>query len=446
MKISKLFPLLAVSFLLVACAREKGLDVFQPLEDSQKVVEASDEAPEIKVTPMVDILFVIDDSWSMKDEIETLSRNIPLFVEAFAAYSHIDYQIAVVPVWDSIRYQDAALNPNGPVAQFSTKTLPNGEMIQQRNFWSKGELLPLKAKNEQGQLVELVNEPRFMTARTPDLQSVLVNTLLLKPVEHIPGRDPETNEYVAGAGQGPEFEELFSPVKAAFSDLMLNNLESGANRGFSRKGAHKVVVFLSDADDESQNLTASQLDRFMRELTGDNTRSSFSTFAVMYPSGRARSQKCSYDPGIGTDATAEKLSEFMTLTQGTVLSICDKFGEKLAGMGEKVVSRTLKNIVVPLTRYPEYRETVAAMTDASNAEATEVQDESGTPWLQVFYGEEEIPMSNGSDYGWSWDFDKNSIIIRGADRLTPVEGAEFNIQFTAVNLRNLRNGGVKQSF
>jgi hypothetical protein len=440
MKKQMILSILFTSIFAAGCARDKGLDVFSPLEDSQKVVEASDEAPEIKVTPMVEVVFVVDDSWSMTEEIKILSRNIPQFVEAFSKYTNIDYQIGVVPVWDSIRYQDSALNPKAPVAQFSSKTLPNGEVVQQRNFWSKGELLPLKAKNEQGQIVELVNEPRFITARTPDLQTVLTNTLLLNPVEHIPGRDPKTNEYVAGAGQGPEFEELFSPVRAVFSDLMLNNPETGANRGFSRKCSHKVIVFVTDADDESQNLTPSQLDRFLRELTGDNSRSSFSTFAVMYPSGRARNSKCSYDPGIGSDATADKLAEFMALTQGTVMSICDNFGDKLAALGESVVNNTLKNIVVPLTRYPEYTQTVAAMTDSAT------EDENGTPWLQVFYGEEEIPMADGSDYGWSWDFDKNSIIIRGADKLEPVVGAEFKIKFTAINLRNLNIDGVKQSF
>lgn len=436
----------------IGCARDKSLDVYQPQQEFEKVTAASNEVPDIKVTPQVDILFVIDNSWSMKEEISNLSKNIPRFVQAFTKYQQLDFHIGVTTIWDTIRYQDAVINPNAPVAQFSEVTREDGTTVTRRNFWSNGELLPLVSQKSPDSLTDVHLEgDRFVSATTENLEQVLIDTLLLQPVEHIPGRDPLTEEYVPGAGQGPEFEELFSPVKEAFSNSQLNNVQSGANKGFSRVGAHKVVVFVTDADDESQNLTASQLDRFLRQLTNDNSRASFTTFSVMYKNEdkaeeSSRKLICDYDPGLEDKnkkfVGADKLNDFMRITGGTSLSICDSdFGDELAKMGESVVEQALGNIVIPLERYPQYI-------------PTEKGDDV-TDWLKVFYGEQEVPLltnlkdnddSEDAWFGWSWDFDRNAIIIRGANRLTPVAGAQFQIQFTAVDLKNNQNGGVKQSF
>ncbi len=444
--------LLTLTLLLFAigCARNKSLDVYQPQQEFEKITAGSNETPDIKITPKVDILFVIDNSESMKEEISNLSRNIPRFVRAFTEYQQLDFHIGVTTIWDSIRYQDPALNPNAPVPQFTELTQDDGTVIQSRNFWSKGELLPLVAtKSNDGVSDSVLPGDRYVTAVTENLEQVLINTLLIQPVKHHPGWKNGTNNtvYEPGAGKGPEFEELFSPVKEAFSNPLLNNLQSGPNKGFSRNEAHKVVVFLTDADDESQNLTASQLDRFLRQLTNDNTRAGFSTYAVMFrdeDKEKYNSSTCDFDPGLEDDNTkkfvgADKLNAFMSLTRGKKLSICDTdFGDELAAMGESVVEQALSNIVVPLSRYPQY-----------------IQPQTGenpSSWLKVFYGEEEIPLlqnlatSKAKEdqwYGWSWDFDHNAIIIRGADRLVPVVGAEFQIQFTAVDMKNNRSGGVK---
>ena len=451
MKMKKILGWTLVVF-AVGCARDKSLDVYQPQQEFEKITAASNEVPDIKVTPQVDILFVIDNSWSMKEEIANLSRNIPRFVQAFTEYQQLDFHIGVTTIWDSIRYQDAALNPSGPVAQFTEVALEDGSTVQRRNFWSNGELLPLVGEKSASGLTDtLLEGQRYVTASTDNLEQVLIDTLLIQPVRHIPGWKEgfEGSVYEPGAGDGPEFEELFSPVKEAFSNPLLNNKMTGPNNGFSRIGAHKVVVFLTDADDETQNLTASQLDRFLRQLTNDNTRAGFSTYAVMFRDedrGKSGTATCDYDPGLEDQndrfVGADKLNAFMSLTRGTTLSICDTdFGDELAAMGESVVNQALGNIVVPLERYPQYLQPQ--------------EGENPTDWLKVFYGEEEIPVLQnlrGADdtqdqwYGWSWDFDRNAIIIRGANRLTPVAGAEFQIQFTAVDMKNNRNGGVQQSY
>lgn len=448
----KTFIALTLLFIAVGCGRDKSLDVYQPQQEFEKVTAASNEIPDIKVTPKVDILFVIDDSWSMREEIANLSRNIPRFVEAFTEYQQLDFQIGVTTIWDSIRYQDPALNPNAPVSQFTEVTLDDGTVVQRRNFWSQGELLPLVINKSDDGLSDTLSEgERYITATTENLDQVLINTLLIRPVEHVPGWKEGANNtiYEAGSGQGPEFEELFSPVKQAFSSPLLNNLQSGPNKGFSRNGAHKVVVFLTDADDESQNLTASQLDRFLRQLTNDNSRSGFSTHAVMFRNedfGKKHDVKCDFDPGLKDKSKkfigADKLNEFMSITQGTSLSICDAdFGDELAKMGQNIVDQALGNIVIPLERYPQYIQPL--------------EGESPTQWLKVFYGEEEIPLlqnlkasEDDEDewYGWSWDFERNTIIIRGANRLDPVAGGEFQIRFTAVDMKNNRNGGVEPTY
>lgn len=437
-KVNSLTLILFASFLAAACSKNKAIDSYQDQEQAQRVIEASDEMPEILVKPKVDILFVIDTSKSMEQEIKNLSENIKSFSKAFTQIDQIDFHIGVVTIWDSIRYQDPIRNPNAPVAQFMTVD-EDGVPVTKRNFWGFGELLPLESLSPEGEVVELSSQARFVSNQTLDLESTLAQTLLMDPPEYNPGRDDETNEYVPGKGVGPEFEELFSPVQAVFAKQI------STNAGFSRSGAHKVVVFLTDADDESIDITATQMDKFMRDLTGDQLRRRFSTYSVMYPNGRTPSGSCKADPGLDDNYTAQKLTEFMNITQGQIYSICDKnFGESLAQMGESIRQQTLSHIVVDLNRYPEF-------IDLDYESLDELSDEElnehilNNTWLLVTYGDQIIPPQGDGEYGWSWDRKSNSLIIEGVENfLEPVDGAEFKIQFTGINMKNVRNGGVKQ--
>lgn len=70
-------------------------------------VAATESKPQIlNVTPKVDIMMVIDNSDSMLDEQNDLSRNIDRFTTGLASNSGIDFHIATVSVWDTVTFKE----------------------------------------------------------------------------------------------------------------------------------------------------------------------------------------------------------------------------------------------------------------------------------------------------------------------------------------------------
>lgn len=206
--------------------------VEQPAQPEKPVfpkVEDSDKAPVIPpkqtyhqtknmhgepAVPM-DILFVVDTSASMCPKQANVRKNIQRFVEGFLKNNRIDFHIGVTTAWDSNLFG----------------TSP-------RKF-RNGELRPIKVRGRD-------QADRFITPKTKDLQNTLANTLDVG-VEDFKPQSPSTS--------GPEREEVFSPIEAAFSSDMLN----GPNSGFRRPEAHLAVVILTDSEDLSPGSGANGL-------------------------------------------------------------------------------------------------------------------------------------------------------------------------------------------
>ncbi len=235
----------------------------------------------------VDVLFVIDNSASMKAHQDRLVSNINKFAEAFLNNSDVDFHVGVVKVYDSKTY---------------ASTVPNGEL--HGGFVKRG------------------------TNTIAELQAILkVGVLDL-------------------ANGGPQFEEVFSPIKAALSEDMAN----GANAGFYRSDAHLAVIMITDANDDSVNFDETNLQAFLDQLKKGRSEK-YSTYAVL-ANASDEGVACKTDPSGAPD----RINNFIKITNGKKFSLCDRdYGKKLARVGSEITAKAVFNRVVELTNVPDLR-------------------------------------------------------------------------------------------
>jgi hypothetical protein len=184
--------------------------------------ELAAEVKTYDLTPKVDILVVVDNSMSMKIHQENLAKNISGFVKGFAENQLLDFHFGVVPIWDSVHFDKDV----------------HGLTV--RRHYPLGHLLPLKNPDfdpKKPDSKEFLEGDRFISKATPNYIEVMKKTLLV------------------GEDLGPAFEELFTPVLPALSD----ELAAGDNKGFYRKDAFLIIVFISDTDDSKVDISPSQL-------------------------------------------------------------------------------------------------------------------------------------------------------------------------------------------
>lgn len=174
--------------------------------------------------PQVDVLFVIDNSDSMKSAQENLSANINRFVEGFSRNRMIDYHVGVVSVWDRSE-------------RFLTK---------KKDPYAQGELRYIKDAG--GRTLQ----SRFVS-RFKDAERILAATLKIGIAPYADG--------------GPEDEELFSPLSAALKKTGRGDV----NEGFFREDAHLAVVMITDADDSTANLTPEETAQELIDFKGGRT-------------------------------------------------------------------------------------------------------------------------------------------------------------------------------
>lgn len=540
-----LLPLLSV-----ACT-EATRDLYTPLEAPVEITASEKGTDAIATTPEVDILFVVDNSFSMEAEIQRASDDINRFVDVFTATNQLDFHIGVTTVWDSVRYSTE--NRQGEVDQFvrdadgSLAIDENGRNI--RNFWSRGELLPVPVVRN-GSLVREGGASRFLTASDNadgNLAEKMKQLLSVDVIAYEYQKDAEGEEVVCdpsgsnpdnlcsdeqlasiipGTGRGPEVEEIFSPIQSALTEPRLLD---GANRGFFRPNAFKVIVILSDADDSSVNISPSQLKLLLEQSNTRKPGNQFAVYSIM-PTERST---CDVDYALmarnqedGVRRLPEKVNQFMSdigmNNDNHIFEICSSFGEKLAGMGEDVVEKTLALTEIRLERYPTVTQNTirdgltqptalsvnaeelypeldcnpellaevynmlneplgseitttevtgedGEVTEAQTEVPTETETERlqtvddfvranqpeapfddlnyGPSWLRVCYDNQRVPVYDPSTgFGFQWDYDpardRNSILIRGGDLLTPVAGGVFTVHATALDLRNNQNGQI----
>lgn len=325
----------AVVFVLaivIGCANESPKLVPLPIGKKERVKDLG--GTKVSFNRAVDILFVIDDSGSMGDHQANLAKNVKLFTQSIINNQILDYHIGVL----TSNMDSEPFNPAPGVTY-------------------KGELWGVT---------------KFVTRQTPNAQLVLESNL-----------QPGTS--------GSSTEVFFTPVQAALT----NPLVSNENAGFYRSDAYLVVVFVTDADDQSQ-MKAADFQKFLVNLKGGDP-----TKVIAYGA---------YIPTVDTTCrTAEdharKIEEFFALVGGKTLGLCDvDFGTKLADLGADLVKRI--GSVLTLSR-PAQADTIV-----------------------VSFGSQVIP--NDPYKGWVFDPVRNAISFgEGIDLKPEPPGTEVEVDFIA---------------
>lgn len=268
--------------------------------------------------PKVDVLFVVDNSGSMSTHQRNVASNVAKFTSTFTKSSVLDYNIGVVTT-DMDGYS-----------------------------WGG-------RKSCCGQLVGTV---RVVNKGTPSGDQILASNLVV-------GTD------------GAASEKSFDPVEAALSAPLL----TGWNAGFYRQDASLAVIFLTDAEDQSDNIDATGLYRFLLNLKGGNV-SKVLGYGVIVPSNDT--SDCDRDEYRTTPDRIESFLSMVTNHKANIMNLCDPdFGTRLASMAKDIVDN-VGNIIY-LDRPPDINS------------------------IRVTYGAIELPK----DYekGWSFDLKKNAIML-----------------------------------
>lgn len=372
--------LLALSApLWLACQSETN--ALKPGPVAIESEEVLSDGVEVDINPMVDILFVIDDSGSMRAHQANLAKNINQFVDGFAKSSLIDFHIGVLSIWDSRRYGRYDIDENKVI---QAGDVPAIGRDGKRLFDPIGELKELKAPV--GLEAALKSQPKQYVTRGDNYVDILRETLKIGVREY----NKVTTDKVDASG--PEYEEVFTPVLAA----LRNPIADTKNKGFLRKNAHLVVIFVTDANDASV-VGADQMNDFFIKL---KDRGNFTVFGVINPTSQRLN--CARDPS----GPPGKIEDLISLTNGRVLNMCADYGPQLAEIGRMVQDRTLHEVRKPVR-----------LTSADK--------------IHVRYGDEDVPASQTN--GWTYDARTKTVILRGISDWDHKPGAKIRIRVERVD-------------
>ena len=393
----KRVTLLLTLCFLAACQNENG-----SLTGIPKPAEAPIQRSKVQVTadgleiaapdPRVDVLFVIDDSDSMKAHQENLSLNVGQFVDALSKTRNVDFHIGYTLIYDRSRYGAGHVVP--PVCP------ADSDAPGRVNYYDPGTLVPLKGPNLPEGRRFVTNADDYKTILTESLDPKKDTTLIKNLI------NPKAGDTKTCAG-GAEQEESFLPLLGTVENPGLSG-----NAGFRRPGAFFVAIILSDAKDGG--VTAGEYTpegvaaRIARAVGQKNDGvKKFRVFSVAIKPGSTmdgsknvnyKGESCEADPAfskssyalpngihytwpVGTIsenanplATLARLTEDADHATDQVLSICDSnYGEALANFGNQVGQDILPNIEFIIPR-------------------TEVEHQSGKG-LQILLGQQPLDPS-----------------------------------------------------
>lgn len=196
---------------------------------------------------------------------------------------------------------------------------------------------------------------------------------------------------------GSATEASFDPVAKALDPIML----SGPNKGFYRSSASFVVIFITDAEDQSQ-ISGQFL--YTKLLTMKNqVPQKVLAYGVIVPS---HVNNCERDDWSRPDRIEDFLGLVFNGGQGkNIFNLCDPaFGDKLADMAKDIVD--LVGRMIYLNRVP----------------AVET--------IKVTYGNVVLPRD--PDTGWMFDPQKNAIILgEKIDWASQPFGSRVSVQYEA---------------
>lgn len=115
------FFLFCMVQVLTACYNGESKLISRDLNEAQTV----EEGFRLDVVPKVDILFVVDDSGSMRDAQVRLAENMTLFTQAMEKNKYLDYHIGVISTSFGGGYKEKSGRLQGQPA-YVTRLLPTG--------------------------------------------------------------------------------------------------------------------------------------------------------------------------------------------------------------------------------------------------------------------------------------------------------------------------------
>lgn len=361
---------------------------------------------QLDFNPQIDLLFVVDNSDSMKVAQENLRSNIHRFAEGLLKNRMIDFHIGVISTWD--QSERAIRGKKDP--------------------YQIGDLRFIK--DSKGQSFN----KRFLDRKTATLD-------LLASSLHI-GVSP----YAQG---GPEIEEFFSPLAAALE----KSSPQGSNAGFFREDAELVVIFLTDADDSTSRMSPEQMAQILFDFK-KGKRQKVSVYGVLVRAEDPDSVKDwdlrvhpRYKPecfdGAGRNAKnngkctgfgPERLEQLIVATNveaGTPSQIkkkfimpltSPKFGDNLAQIGSDITVKVLRKTIF-LSQRPRFDQ---------NLNQIMIRVRYGTP-EQLQNGQGQV-ISAGEN-GWLYNPDENSLELSGRVQYQYQEGARFAVDLIPLTLK-----------
>lgn len=165
----------------------------------------------------LDILFVIDNSNSMREEQEAVSRELTAFVDEIKQAGGVRQDFNVGVITTSV-YQH---------------TSQNG-VVFNRTYAEAGRLQAVPDRGPDGGVLLGTGTERILSGEDPDLVDKFARLV---------------QQGVGGSGQETPFEAV---RLALLSDLASKPIAEGGNQGFLRDGARLLVVVLTDEDDCSE--------------------------------------------------------------------------------------------------------------------------------------------------------------------------------------------------
>ena len=399
---------LGIALLAVACGRPKSTYLMPPPQQIEEVQQDS-KGLDVEYNPMVDILFVLDNSKSMEDELSLLRKNMHDFVKSFGDNSIIDYHIGVTMVHDSTRYNNEVV----------LKINPDTGAVQYRE---KGELLPIGDKRFIDR-ENLGNLESLFDIQTPYVPCNVWRNTSGKQFDSCKQPKPEGNLTLAKAAVGPEVEESFSPVIAALTDT------KPSNTGFHRVGSHLVVIFVTDAEDSSPGVEAQSLFDQLYQIQRKDI-SMLSVYGVLCTNGDADCLTRTHSGGT-IESDSRKIKEFIQLVSrnkqlavqagvlepnpnrvSPILNLrSQSWGQELSALGLEIRKNTIER-KIQLAARPEY------------------DVKTGQPLIVVKYGSQKIPYD--SKIGWTFDATTNMITVHEGVVIERETGSRILVRYTKV--------------
>jgi hypothetical protein len=223
---------------------------------------------------------------------------------------------------------------------------------------------------------KLVGFPSFVTKHTPSGAKALANNLRV------------------GTG-GDVRETVFAPSIEALTEPLV----SGVNAGFYRKDAYLGLVFITDAEDQSDYLPLQALSILQSLKPRSDMVISYGVISPVKDSSCGRDQ---------VSEPAVKIEEFVNLSGGFTFSLCaPDFGERLAGIADDLMERVSRWL--PLSTPPVVSS------------------------IEVKYGAQIIPMD--LETGWWYDSQRVALVLaRGLVLDTDQVDAQMSVRFVPADL------------